>query len=186
MVDATECRGATKRGLAVVIAVLLRCCEDWRPVLGEGPAGFDVVHSYTISDSEKCGDSNGKQLKDGRCGNLGGALKNGGANTCKGSATGYDACVKEAAAACSSDPACYSFIVPSVGQPGTNWATYAASVGNAAPNKDWDLYHKTVSKHQPLIAPCRHCLYTHRHALVCVCSQGENLIDSVCWVLLRT
>ena len=116
---------------------------------------------------------------------LGGALKNGGADTCKGSASGYDACVKEAADACSSDPACYSFIVPSVGQPGTNWATYAASVGNAAPNNDWDLYHKTVSKRQPVTAPCRRSLPSSRNALVCNRNQGENLIDSVCWALLR-
>jgi|EP01043_Picozoa_sp_COSAG02_P030230 hypothetical protein len=154
MIDVTMHRGFTKcpscRGLATVIAVLLGCCEDSRQVMGVGPVGFDVIHSYTLSDSEKCGDSDGKQLKDGRCGNLGGALKNGGTDTCKGSATGYDVCVKEAADACSGDPACYSFIVPSVGHPGNNWATYAASAGNAAPNDDWDLYHKTVSKHYPM------------------------------------
>jgi hypothetical protein len=134
-----------RRDVAAVAAVALCCCEPHASA--EGPAGFELLSGHTLSDSEKCGDSNGKKLgPDDRCGNLNGGLKTGGEHTCKGSASGYAACVTEAAAACAGDPACFSFIVPSVGQPGTNWATYTASVGNAAPNKDWDVYHKSVRR----------------------------------------
>ena len=121
--------------------------------VADGPAGYNVASGYTLSDSEKCGlPAEGKTQKDGRCGNLGGALKSDGKKVCGGSATGYATCVKDAATACTADPACYSFIVPSIGQPGNNWATYSASVGNAAPNKDWDVYYKSPSGFMPCTA----------------------------------
>ena len=130
---------------------LAACCcwlTFWPTLVGaEGPAGYSVVNGFTLSDPEKCKDAKKDGDSAGRCGNLGGAprLKEGGAKTCGGSASGYSACVTEAAAACDGDAKCFSFIVPSVGRPGNNWYTYSASVANAAPNVDWDIYWKPPS-----------------------------------------
>ena len=168
--------GGGSRALAAA-AALLGTCPAW----ADTPSGFELINGYTLSDSEKCGDSDGKQLKNGRCGNLGGALKSGGAATCKGSASGYAACVKEAADACSGDPACFSFIVPSVGQPGTNWNTFAASVANAAPNKDWDVYYKPVRMSSQRVNAVSQRGYHSLALHACCWFKGFHAVFSVSW-----